>query len=203
MQQLAQMPYEILESKSVTYQDFLFKLIIIGDSAVGKSCMLHRLTNNEFVNDHEVTVGVEFGTLLVKLEQQVFKLQIWDTAGQDSFKSITKIFYRGAHCIFLTYDITRLDTFNNLATWYNEVMAQSEPDVILFLVGNKKDEEQKRAVTLDRVEKFKADRNITFHFETSALTGENIEQLFITASKVLYNTFKDKIDQMVSDTSDD
>ena len=74
MQQLSQMPYEILESKSVTYQDFLFKLIIIGDSAVGKSCMLHRLTNNEFVNDHEVTVGVEFGTLLVKLEQQVFKL---------------------------------------------------------------------------------------------------------------------------------
>ena len=94
----------------------------------------------------------------------------------------------------MTYDITRLDTFNNLATWYNEVMAQSEPDVILFLVGNKKDEEEKRAVTLDRVEKFKADRNITFHFETSALTGENIEQLFITASKFLYNTFKDKID---------
>ena len=74
MERLAKMPYEILENKSVTYQDFLFKLIIIGDSAVGKSCMLHRLTNNEFVEDHEVTVGVEFGTLLVKLEQQVFKL---------------------------------------------------------------------------------------------------------------------------------
>jgi small GTP-binding protein len=192
------MPYEILENKSVTYQDFLFKLIIIGDSAVGKSCMLHRLTNNEFVQDHEVTVGVEFGTLLVKLEQQVFKLQIWDTAGQESFKSITKIFYRGAHCIFLTYDMTRLETFNNLATWYNEVMAQSEPDVILFLVGNKKDDVSKRAVDEARIEKFKADRGIQFHFETSALTGENIEQLFITASKVLYNTFKDKINQMVS-----
>ena len=98
----------------------------------------------------------------------------------------------------MTYDITRLDTFNNLATWYNEVMAQSEPDVILFLVGNKKDEEKKRAVTLDRVEKFKNDRGIQFSFETSAMTGENIEQLFITASKVLYNTFKDKIDAMVS-----
>lgn len=194
MERLAKMPYEILENKSVTYQDFLFKLIIIGDSAVGKSCMLHRLTNNEFVQDHEVTVGVEFGTLLVKLEQQVFKLQIWDTAGQDSFKSITKIFYRGAHCIFLTYDMTRLETFNNLATWYNEVMAQSEPDVILVLVGNKKDEVNKRAVTEERIEKFKADRGIQFSFETSALTGENIEQLFITASKVLYNTFKDKID---------
>lgn len=74
IQKLSQMPYEILESKSVQYQDFLFKLIIIGDSAVGKSCLLHRLTNNEFMTDHEVTVGVEFGTLLVKLEQQVFKL---------------------------------------------------------------------------------------------------------------------------------
>jgi small GTP-binding protein len=76
-----QMPHEILENRSVQYQDFLFKLIIIGDSAVGKSCLLHRLTNNEFLSDHEVTVGVEFGTLLVKLEQQIFKLQIWDTAG--------------------------------------------------------------------------------------------------------------------------
>lgn len=176
----------------------MFKLIIIGDTAVGKSCLLHRLTNNEFMTDHEVTVGVEFGTLLVKLEQQVFKLQIWDTAGQEQFKSITKIFYRGAHCIFLAYDITRLDTFNNLATWYNEVMAQSEPHVIVFLVGNKKDMEDKREVTLERVEAFKRERGIIFSFETSAKTGENIESLFITASKILYNNFKDKIAQMVS-----
>ena len=78
---LLDMPHEILQSKSNITQDFLFKLIIIGDSAVGKSCLLHRLTTNEFLEDHEVTVGVEFGTLLVKLEGQVFKLQIWDTAG--------------------------------------------------------------------------------------------------------------------------
>ena len=74
MERLNEMPYEILENKSVQYQDFLFKLIIIGDTAVGKSCLLHRLTNNEFLTDYEVTVGVEFGTILVKLEQQVFKL---------------------------------------------------------------------------------------------------------------------------------
>lgn len=140
-----------------------------------------------------MTVGVEFGTLLVKLEQQVFKLQIWDTAGQESFKSITKIFYRGAHCIFLAYDITRLETFNNLAQWYNEVMDQSEPEVILFLVGNKKDMEDKREVSIDRVEQFKRERDIKFSFETSAMTGENIEELFIIASKILYNNFKDKI----------
>lgn len=108
--ELMEMPYEILDGKQQT-QDFLFKLIIIGDSAVGKSCLMHRVTTNEFQEDHEVTVGVQFGTLMVRLQQQVFKLQIWDTAGQESFKSITKIFYRGAHCVILAYDITRLDTF--------------------------------------------------------------------------------------------
>lgn len=93
----------------------------------------------------------------------------------------------------MAYDITRLDTFNNLATWYNEVMAQSEPHVIVFLVGNKKDMEDKREVSLERVEAFKKERGIIFSFETSAKTGENIESLFITASKILYNNFKDKI----------
>ena len=83
---------------------------------------MHRVTTNDFVEDHEVTVGVEFGTLMIRLHEQNFKLQIWDTAGQESFKSITKIFYRGAHCVVLAYDITRLDTFLNLENWYSEVM---------------------------------------------------------------------------------
>ena len=186
MQRLQAMPYEILENKSVQYQDFLFKLIIIGDTAVGKSCMLHRLTNNEFLTDHEVTVGVEFGTLLVKLEQQVFKLQIWDTAGQESFKSITKIFYRGAHCIFLSYDITRLDTFVNLNTWYNEVMDQSEPDVILILVGNKKDMEAQREVSYEEGLEF-AKRNKLIFFETSAKTSENVDEAFTHAARLIFN----------------
>ena len=82
---------------------------------------MHRVTTNDFVEDHEVTVGVEFGTLMIRLHEQNFKLQIWDTAGQESFKSITKIFYRGAHCVVLAYDITRLDTFLNLENWYSEV----------------------------------------------------------------------------------
>ena len=93
----------------------------------------------------------------------------------------------------MAYDITRLDTFQNLTTWYNEVMAQSEPQVIVFLVGNKKDMEDKREVSQERVEAFKREKGIQFHFETSAKTGENIESLFITASKILYHNFKDKI----------
>jgi Ras-related protein Rab-14 len=98
----------------------------------------------------------------------------------------------------LAYDITRLDTFQNLTTWYQEVMDQSEPSVIVFLVGNKKDMEDKREVSVDRVEAFKREKGIQFHFETSAKSGENIENLFITASKILYHNFKDKIAQMVS-----
>ena len=198
LQQLSLMQYEILQPKSISYQDFLFKLIIIGDSAVGKSCLLQRLTTNEFNEDHEVTVGVEFGTLLVKLEQQVFKLQIWDTAGQESFKSITKIFYRGAHCIFFAYDITRQETFNNLRNWYEEVVAQSEPDIIMFLVGNQKDREAQREVSREKAEQFRKEKGIHFFYETSAKSGENVETIFTMAAKMLYHSFRDKITQMVS-----
>jgi Ras-related protein Rab-2A len=157
---------------------------------------MHRVTTNDFKEDHEVTVGVEFGTLLVKIEEQTLKLQIWDTAGQESFKSITKIFYRGAHCVVLAYDITRLETFENLRNWIDEVMAQSEPEVIVILIGNMKDREHKREVSIEKAEAFRARHNIPFFVETSAKTGENVETIFTMASKLLYHNFKDRIASM-------
>ena len=114
---LEKIPYEIISTTSkgapALSQDYLFKLIVIGNSGVGKSCLMHRVTTNEFSEDHEVTVGVEFGSLLMRMgeppeNQSVFKLQIWDTAGQESFQSITKIFYRGAHAVLLTYSVASL-----------------------------------------------------------------------------------------------
>lgn len=116
---LASIPYEILSTTNkgapTLAQDYLFKLIIIGNSGVGKSCLMHRVTTNEFSEDHEVTVGVEFGSLLMRMgeaeQQSVFKLQIWDTAGQESFQSITKIFYRGAHAVLLTYSVASMQSF--------------------------------------------------------------------------------------------
>lgn len=117
---LATIPYEIISTTNkgspAVSQDYLFKLIIIGNSGVGKSCLMHRVTTNEFSEDHEVTVGVEFGSLLIKMgepadSQSVFKLQIWDTAGQESFQSITKIFYRGAHAVLLTYSVASMQSF--------------------------------------------------------------------------------------------
>jgi small GTP-binding protein len=122
-------------------------MIIIGNSGVGKSCLMHRVTTNEFSEDHEVTVGVEFGSLLVKMEETVLKLQIWDTAGQESFQSITKIFYRGAHAVLLTYSVASQLSFQNLQHWLSEVRAQSEADAIVVLVGNQKDRDSEREVT--------------------------------------------------------
>lgn len=133
------------------------------------------MCHNEFVDDHEVTVGVEFGSLLVRVENIVFKLQIWDTAGQESFQSITKIFYRGAHAIFLTYDLTSYDTFTHLNKWYDEVKQQTENDALTFLIANKKDKERDREVPTIRGEAFVKEKGMNGMFETSAKTGENVE----------------------------
>ena len=127
------MEFEVIGDKALSTQDHLFKLIIIGDTGVGKSCLMKRVMDNEFKQEHQVTIGVEFGSFGLKINNQVIKLQIWDTvskslvinsfeqAGQESFRSVTRIFYRGAHCVFLTYDITRDETFANLIEWLKEI----------------------------------------------------------------------------------
>lgn len=107
--------------KTQTYHDALFKVIIIGDSGIGKSCVLKRLMEDDFKDDHDVTVGVEFGSYLIKVEEKILKLQVWDTAGQESFRSITKIFYRGAHVVILAYSVVSGMSFENLTDWLREV----------------------------------------------------------------------------------
>ena len=99
----------------------MFKLIIIGDTGVGKSCLMKRVMDDEFRQEHQVTIGVEFGSYGVRIDGKIIKLQIWDTAGQESFKSVTRIFYRGANCVFLTYDLTRDETFVSLGEWLKDV----------------------------------------------------------------------------------
>jgi small GTP-binding protein len=190
-------PFEILANKEgpTKKQDYLFKMIIIGNSGVGKSCLMHRVTTNEFSEDHEVTVGVEFGSLLVKMEETVLKLQIWDTAGQESFQSITKIFYRGAHAVLLTYSVASQLSFQNLQHWLSEVRAQSEADAIVVLVGNQKDREGEREVTREQGERFAKENNIDFFMETSAKTSEGVQQTFIMASKMLFKKHQSRIKQ--------
>lgn len=137
----------MIADKSLATQDHLFKLIIIGDTGVGKSCLMKRVMDNEFKAEHQVTIGVEFGSFGLKVDGKVLKLQIWDTAGQESFKSVTRIFYRGAHCVFLTYDVTREETFVNLLDWLKEIKQHASEDVRVYLIGNKSEMEDQREVT--------------------------------------------------------
>ena len=194
---LNMIPFEILANKDgpTKKQDYLFKMIIIGNSGVGKSCLMHRVTTNEFSEDHEVTVGVEFGSLLVKMEDTVLKLQIWDTAGQESFQSITKIFYRGAHAVLLTYSVASQLSFQNLTHWLSEVRGQSEADAVVILVGNQKDRDSEREVSKEQGEKFAKENNIDYFLETSAKTSEGVQQTFIMATKMLFKKHQSRIKQ--------
>eukprot|EP00349_Pseudokeronopsis_sp_Brazil_P001962 CAMPEP_0202959430 /NCGR_PEP_ID=MMETSP1396-20130829/3620_1 /ASSEMBLY_ACC=CAM_ASM_000872 /TAXON_ID= /ORGANISM="Pseudokeronopsis sp., Strain Brazil" /LENGTH=175 /DNA_ID=CAMNT_0049677979 /DNA_START=12 /DNA_END=539 /DNA_ORIENTATION=+ len=167
--------HEVITDKTLIYHDSLFKIIIIGDSGIGKSCVLKRLVENEFKEDHDVTVGVEFGSYLIRIEDKILKLQIWDTAGQESFRSITKIFYRGAHAAILGYSITNRETFNNLTDWMKEARNSCSPEVLMFLLGNKSDMEVEREVDEHEGARFKKENDLLYFTETSAKSGDNVD----------------------------
>ena len=133
-----------------------------------------------------MTIGVEFGSFGLQVDGKVIKLQIWDTAGQESFKSVTRIFYRGAHCVFLTYDVTREETFANLGDWLKEIKQHASEDVRVYLIGNKAEMEEQREVTLQRATEFATECRLHKVFETSAKTGFNVEEVFATVAKELY-----------------
>ena len=156
----------------------MFKLIIIGSTGVGKSCLMRRVMNDDFKQEHQVTIGVEFGSYGIKVDNKLLKIQIWDTAGQESYKSVTRVFYRGAHFVFLTFDITREETFQDINDWLQEVKNHASEDVRIYLVGNKCELEQQREVSFERALEFGKQNGIHKVFETSAKTGDVVEVLF-------------------------
>ena len=142
--------------------------------------------DEEFKVEHQVTIGVEFGSFVIKLDEKIVKLQIWDTAGQESFRSVTRIFYKGAHVVFLCFDLTREDTFNNLKTWLNDIRAHASADIIVYLLGSKVDLVEQREVDKETARAFCDENNIEKYFETSSVTGFNVEEVFSMAAKDLY-----------------
>jgi len=129
--------------------EYIFKYIIIGDSGVGKSCILLQFLDSSYRDNHEVTIGVEFGAKCIEVEDKSMKLQIWDTAGQEAFKSITRAYYRSAAAALLIYDITRRGTFEHVSEWMHECRENGNSQMTIILIGNKSDLENQREVTYE------------------------------------------------------
>ncbi|KAK9052567.1 hypothetical protein SSX86_029196 [Deinandra increscens subsp. villosa] len=157
--------------------DYLFKLVLIGDSGVGKSNLLSRFTRNEFSLDSKSTIGVEFATRSIQLDDKVVKAQIWDTAGQERYRAITSAYYRGAVGALLVYDVTRHVTFENVERWLKELRDHTDSNTVMMLVGNKSDLRHLRAVNSEDAKLFAEKENMYF-METSALESLNVETAF-------------------------
>ena len=165
--------------------DHIFKVLIIGDSSVGKSNILLRFSDNIFHDTFLPTIGVDFKIRNVKISDQTIKLNIWDTAGQERFKTITSTYYKGAHGIILVYDITDRESFNNINNWLTEVKKHAGANVVKLIVGNKCDLEQERIVSTQEGKDFADSLGVSF-LETSAKQRTNIDEAFMTLTKQIY-----------------
>ncbi|OVA00134.1 Small GTPase superfamily [Macleaya cordata] len=159
--------------------DYLFKLLLIGDSSVGKSCLLLRFADDSYVDSYISTIGVDFKIRTVELDGKTVKLQIWDTAGQERFRTITSSYYRGAHGIIIVYDVTEMESFNNVKQWLNEIDRYANDSVCKLLVGNKCDLVENKVVDTEIAKAFADELGIPF-LETSAKDSINVEQAFLT-----------------------
>ena len=171
--------------------DFLFKYIIVGDASVGKSNLLMRYVHNQFTDEYQSTIGVEFGIKNIEIEQKKYRIQIWDTAGQECFRSITRAYYKNSVCAMVVYDITSRTTFENVQNWIEDIRNQSPKTVLIILVGNKIDLEDSRAISYDEGSAFAIKNGIIFA-ETSAKTGEGIEEVFLKSAKEIITKMKEE-----------
>ncbi|CAL9062759.1 ras-related protein RIC1-like [Musa acuminata AAA Group] len=166
--------------------DYLFKLLLIGDSGVGKSCLLLRFADDSYIESYISTIGVDFKIRTVEQDGKTIKLQIWDTAGQERFRTITSSYYRGAHGIIVVYDVTDQESFNNVKQWLNEIDRYASENVNKLLVGNKCDLTDNRAVSYEAGKAFADEIGIPF-LETSAKDATNVEKAFMTMAADIKN----------------
>ena len=182
-------PYRVRRQKKY---DYLFKLLLIGDSEVGKTCIFVRFSEDAFNSTFISTIGIDFKIRTVEIDDKKIKLQIWDTFGQERFRErfrdITIAYYRRAKGIMLVYDVTREKSFENIRYWIRNIEEYASADVEMMLLGNKCDLEESRVVTKERGQALAAEHRIKF-FETSAKSGLNVEDAFLT----LVRDIKDKM----------
>jgi len=175
---------------SLTSDDLSFKLIVIGESGVGKSCLTKKATKNVFDTNYHNTVGFEFSTFNLKLnDEKVVKLQIWDTCGQEIYRSLVTGFYRNSSLAIIVYSIDNADSLETAESWLRELRNYSSPDIKIFLIGNKSDLENNRKVKTEDGVKFKENNQLDLFLETSARTGFNSKAVFVEAAKILYRDY--------------
>jgi Ras-related protein Rab-11A len=179
------------EEEDSSYE-IIFKILIIGDTNVGKSNLLLRYVKNEFAIDMKSTVGVEFGSKILKISDIIVKVQIWDTAGQERYRSMTSSYYKGSKGVLIVYDITNKSTFENVDKWINDFRMKCDDNSSIIIVGNKSDKEDERKVTIEEGEEKAKKYNLGF-FETSAKDGKNVDDAFkFLFEKVVDNYKKSK-----------
>eukprot|EP00262_Sarcandra_glabra_P009491 TRINITY_DN238_c0_g2_i1.p1 TRINITY_DN238_c0_g2~~TRINITY_DN238_c0_g2_i1.p1 ORF type:complete len:228 (+),score=32.77 TRINITY_DN238_c0_g2_i1:109-792(+) len=171
--------------------DYVFKVVLIGDSAVGKSQILSRFARNEFNLDSKATIGVEFQTRTLVIQHKSVKAQIWDTAGQERYRAVTSAYYRGAVGAMLVYDITRRQSFDHIQRWLQELRGHADKNIVIILLGNKTDLEDQRAVPIEDAREF-AEKEGLFFLETSALEATNVETAFLTVLTEIFNIVNKK-----------
>ena len=164
----------------------LYKILLLGDSTVGKTCFLLRYTDDTFLDLHMATIGLDYRLKTMILDdQRIVKVQLWDTAGQDKFRAITRNYYKGARGIILIYDVTNIKSYENIKKWINEIKEEISEEVTIVLIGNKIDNEGERKISKEQGEKLANDYNVAF-FETSAKTGQGInESVFYLVQKIV------------------
>ncbi|KAI0333116.1 GTP-binding protein ypt1 [Cubamyces sp. BRFM 1775] len=176
--------------------DYLFKLLLIGDSGVGKSCLLLRFAEDAFTDSYLSTIGVDFKIRTIELDGKTVKLQIWDTAGQERFRTIAAAYYRGAHGIIMVYDVTEMETFSNVKGWLQEIEKYASETVKKLIIGNKSDLVERKVVEYSIAKEFADSLSIPF-IETSAKNSTNVEEAFTLMAK----TIRDDLDTQTEDAS--
>ncbi|XP_022771555.1 ras-related protein RABA5b [Durio zibethinus] len=172
-------------------EEYLFKIVLIGDSAVGKSNLLSRFARNEFDNNSKATIGVEFQTQVVEIDGKEVKAQIWDTAGQERFRAVTSAYYRGAVGALIVYDISRRTSFDSIKRWLDELTTHCDSTVARMLVGNKCDLENIRDVSVEEGKSLAEEEDL-FFMETSALQSTNVQTAFEIVIREIYNNVSRK-----------
>ena len=173
-----------------TYYDHIFKVLVIGDSSVGKTCYLLRYSDDTFVENHISTIGLDYRLKMISLpNDKTVKMQIWDTAGQDRFRAITKNYYKGAHGIVLMFDLTSEESFLNIKTWLGQVKENASDKIKVILVGNKSDAVDRRKIDKEKAENLSRDFDLKY-FEASAKDNINVNESFAYLTKEILSVFE-------------